>query len=456
MASPGYLAPPRQSQHGPGESILIEPTAQHQQFYNQARREADKCRLEFHVAQQNNLAIPPRAEAIARSPTSDSHPSPSTGPSHAGDSDSPFSPASTSESARSKPHRGRRRGPLDLETRVKTAFKRRFKLTCDFHRAKRTSCKCFDFSKLEAGYQNSITSETSQRNRAQSRSASQNEISRESLRDIETFSTGGAAPSTPSYPELDSADLLTSLHSPNQVQQRIQPILRFDIYSQDSVNEMMSTPVDPPYIPPLLPTLPQTELYPLPIGRQMSFRNRWTCEFDYGEDTSSLASLEPCPWTGPFEQLCSHFSTTHHSFEPMDEPCWSSCAQCCTIGPGWDTAPACIAAGRCSQDAWQKRFYGATTRRAQGGLRAITVSEPSDNDFSNQELLWGTPGSSNTEPSNFPNSYASSSVSGAFNESHRHDASPHETSEQHCDIDLTQSVTKARISCENYEEDSCS
>ncbi|KAI1263370.1 hypothetical protein F5Y18DRAFT_126254 [Xylariaceae sp. FL1019] len=455
MSSPGFLAPPRQSQHGPSEPMVIEPTAQHQHFYNQARRDADRSRLEIHIAQQNNLAIPPTAEAIARSPTSDSHPSPSTGPSHAGDSDLPFSPSSALESTRSRPHRGRRKGPLDLETRAKTAFKRKFKLTCEFHRVKRTSCKCFDFSRLEAGYQKVITSEMLQRNRARSRSASQNEISRESLRDIETFSTGGVAPSTPSYPELDSTDLLTTPHLASQVRESVQPILRFDIHSQDSVNEMMSTAVEQPYLPPPSPTFHQTDLHPLPIGRQMSYRNRWACVFDFGEDTSSLASVEPCPWTGPFEQLCSHFRSTHHSFEEMDEPRWSTCAQCGTLGAGWDAAPACIAASRCSQQAWDKWYYGATARKANSGLRAITVSELSDNEFLSHELLW-TPGSSNTEPSNFPNSYASSSVSGAFNESHRHNTSPHETSEQPCDNDLNQSFTKARISCETHEDDSCS
>lgn len=149
MSSPnqidGVLLAPPSNPRTPGRSaqnlirppIVIEPTEESQQFYNQTRREMDRQRLEQHV-EDNNLE-PPAAEPMSRSTTSDSYPSPSTVCSQSCNSIPASSPDPIAEAVRSKPHRGRRKGPLDLETRTKIAYKRKFKLTCDYHRAKRTS-----------------------------------------------------------------------------------------------------------------------------------------------------------------------------------------------------------------------------------------------------------------------------------------------------------------------------
>lgn len=141
QAGGAHLAPPshsRQSSRSAAHHITIEPTDEYQRFYNSNRRELDRHRLELHVAEENNLELP-RSQPMSRSTTSESIPSPSTVHSHAGDTDSLFSPEPTAEVARQRPPRGKRHGPLDLETRVKTAFKRKFKLTCEYHRKKRTS-----------------------------------------------------------------------------------------------------------------------------------------------------------------------------------------------------------------------------------------------------------------------------------------------------------------------------
>ncbi|KAJ8118072.1 hypothetical protein ONZ43_g4065 [Nemania bipapillata] len=165
---------------------MIEPTPEFQRFYNQTRQEMDRQRFEHHVAESS--LEPPQAESMSRSTTSDSLPSPSTVYSHAGDSNAPLSPDPTIEAAKSKPHRGRRRGPLDMETRIKTAFKRKFKLTCTYHRAKKTSCNCHDFSKLEEGYLESLG--------AKEHNASQGRLDKP-FGELGTFGTGGAGDAAP-------------------------------------------------------------------------------------------------------------------------------------------------------------------------------------------------------------------------------------------------------------------
>jgi hypothetical protein len=154
MSSPNQiggelLAPPSKSrassarnpQNVTQSTIMIEPTPEYQRFYNLNRREMDRLRLEIHVTEENKLHPPPQTEPMSRSTTSESLPSPSTVYSHTGEGDTALSPDPTTEAAKSRRHRGKRTGPLGIETRTKTAFKRKFKLTCAFHREKRTAVR---------------------------------------------------------------------------------------------------------------------------------------------------------------------------------------------------------------------------------------------------------------------------------------------------------------------------
>ncbi|KAI0505729.1 hypothetical protein F5B22DRAFT_494797 [Xylaria bambusicola] len=142
--------PTRNSQNLTPSTIVIEPTEESQRFYNQNRREMDRQRLEPHI--EDILPLEPKiASAI----------------------------------------RGRRRGPIELETRTKTAFKRKFKLTCAFHRAKRVSCNCHDFSKLEEGYRKYCADEE-QKARAASRGESVRPFGEGNK---ETYRTGDGVPS---------------------------------------------------------------------------------------------------------------------------------------------------------------------------------------------------------------------------------------------------------------------
>lgn len=132
----GLLAPSsypktfvRNGQNLTRHSILIEPTAERQRFYNMNRREMERHRLELNLEEGG----------VSWSTKSDSHPSRSTVCSQSGNSITPSSPDPAAEAVRSKSHGVKRKRPLDEELRTKTAFKRKFKLICRFHRAKRVS-----------------------------------------------------------------------------------------------------------------------------------------------------------------------------------------------------------------------------------------------------------------------------------------------------------------------------
>ncbi|KAK5626897.1 hypothetical protein RRF57_002612 [Xylaria bambusicola] len=408
----GLLAPPsssktpvRNGQNLVHPTIMIEPTAESQRFYNQNRREMDRQRLELHV-EENNLD-PPTAEL---STASDSQPSPSTVYSQSGNSVTP-SPDPAAEAARSKPHRGRRKGPLDMETRTKTAFKRKFKLTCAFHRAKRTSCNCHDFSKLEEGYRKFCAAEE-QKTRASSRSQSVKPFGEG---DIETFSTGGGVSplTTPQYQfSTDLPDLPTGSELTSRVRERVFPALALDIGSAESVSKFVSAPREESYY-----FAPDATF--LTIGSSTIYPNRWQCDYKFKpEETESQFSADSCSWTGPLEQLCDHFSTEHHPFQPHEPPEWSICDVCKEMSVGWGEQ-------RCHPGRSTKYYLGAVPRRANPNPPRLTVSEPSES-RSWFQPSWNmvTRGSSDTGQSNFP--YSSSTSRSGFYE---HSASGNESGE---------------------------
>ncbi|KAI1361553.1 hypothetical protein F5Y08DRAFT_342587 [Xylaria arbuscula] len=127
--------------------IIIEPTPEMQLFYNRNRQEIERRRLD------QSLESFPEGEGLG----SPSHPSylPKI-QAYSGNNDSMMSSSlkPTAGVVQSKMYRGRRKGPLDLEMRARAAFKRKFKLPCAFHRARKMTCTCYDFSKLEEGYRN--------------------------------------------------------------------------------------------------------------------------------------------------------------------------------------------------------------------------------------------------------------------------------------------------------------
>ncbi|KAI1755823.1 hypothetical protein F4782DRAFT_371020 [Xylaria castorea] len=422
----GLLAPPsftktpiRNPHNGTQTTIMIEPTLEYQQFYNANRREMDRQRLEYHVTEENNLE-PPKAQSMSRSTTSDSLPSPNTVCSHGGDDNTPFSSDHAIEAVRSKPPRGKRTGPLDMETRTKTAFKRKFKLTCAFHRTKKTACNCHDFSKLETAYQSLI-------DEGQKNKASRGRQSVRSPDDLGTFGAGGVAPATiPRYQNFDWSELPNGHDLPPQVHASLRSVLDFDIQSKASVNAIVTAPHEAPFYLGLPAPVPisGTEFA---IGSSMPFRNRWECRYEHTtEETRSLASIGPCSWTGPYEQLQDHFTTEHHPFLPAKQPRRSICSRCDAASPEWVDERACLEPDKCPPDDWQKWLFGTPVCQSRTLPLRSTVSEASGSRSSWLNPLWNmtSPGSSNTEHSNLP--YGSYTGNAGF---YKHLASEYENSE---------------------------
>ncbi|KAI0105757.1 hypothetical protein GGR51DRAFT_184861 [Nemania sp. FL0031] len=395
----GLLAPPskRNPPNAAQPTIVIEPLPDYQRFYNQTRQELDRQRLQLHVTEENSLE-PPQAQPMSRSTTgSDSLPSPSTVYSHAGDSNAPLSPDPT-EATRSKPHRGKRRGPLDTETRIKTAFKRKFKLPCDFHRAKRTSCNCYDFSRLEEGYRQYLKSRERDTRASEDQSAS-------SFGELGTFGTGGAGDAAltahPRYPSFDLPGSSTGHEVDPHMPADLLPILNFNIHSQASVDEIRSAPGRERFF--LTPMQVANE-EAVPIGcSMMPFRTRWECKFQCtSEDTRSLPSTDSCTWTGPFDQLCAHFRNAHYPFQDAPVAKWSQCSQCSASALDWVDERTCQDPSKCHPDSWQKWFFGAPPRRDGLNPQGVTVSEASGSNPSWLHPRWNmTTPSSNTGQTDF-------------------------------------------------------
>ncbi|KAJ2979892.1 hypothetical protein NUW58_g7087 [Xylaria curta] len=370
---------------------MIEPTPEYQRFYDQKRREMDKQRLEHHITEGNSLE-PPQGQPMSRSTTSDSLPSPSTVCSHVGDDDAPVSPNPTTEAARSKPHRGRRKGPLEYETRIKTAFKRKFKLTCEEHQRKKVSCKCFDFSKLEEGYRRTYEGQNANPSRSPSV---------RSLSDLGTFGAGGAAPtSLPVYQNFDLPELPTDHESATSlVSANLRQVFEFDIQSAASVTAMVSAPSQEPFF--LSATTPVPEPTEFAIGSLMPFHNRWGCQYQHlTDETRSQASTDTCSWTGPLDQLRAHFIATHRDFRPAQNPFRGICLRCHAVGPSPTEERTCAEPDECSPNSWQTWYFGVPCQ-SNPNPRRVTVSEASGSRSSWISPPWGmtTPGSSSTDNS---------------------------------------------------------
>ncbi|KAI1433682.1 hypothetical protein GGR50DRAFT_667132 [Xylaria sp. CBS 124048] len=341
--------------------IAIEPTPEYQQFYNKKRQEMDKRRLQTHTAKEDTLGSLPQVELMSSSAASDAPLTPSIKYSHPGDGHTaPYYDAMT-EAARAKPHRGRRKGPLDIDTRIKTAFKRKFKLTCDFHREKRTSCNCHDFSKLEEGY-NSLATEEHMNRTAQDLSASQHDRSSRSPGDLGTFGTGGAAQTTPwGYQGPESAELTIGDDELSaDVQENLRLVVNFDLNSASSLNEFMSVPFEQSFSS-VMPTMRNSTRHLLHIGSRWSeFHDRWQCEYRCTEgDTGSLDQPSSCAWTGPLKELCSHYHNQHRTLQSTAPTFWSLCLQCNTETGGLVKEPLCAIPNQCPPGSWLNRCFCA-------------------------------------------------------------------------------------------------
>lgn len=123
--------------------IVIEPDENKQRIYNQTRDEQKRINQNSQAAPQTNdeLLSPSHvAPAMSRSLTSESNTSSNC--SASGETPRIQEPASTEPSQGRRP-RGRRSRPLDADTRLHTALKRKLKLTCIKHRQKKTTVRYY-------------------------------------------------------------------------------------------------------------------------------------------------------------------------------------------------------------------------------------------------------------------------------------------------------------------------
>ncbi|KAI1212808.1 uncharacterized protein F4807DRAFT_450365 [Annulohypoxylon truncatum] len=372
LFAPLHQQLPRNCEPRNGPRIIVEPTQENQRIYNEIRQTHERTRLQTHVASQQNLVPPPSvpSNSTVHSPIDDPE-TPSTQDITAQDTDRPRRP------------RGKRRGPLKNVTRLHTALKRKLKLACPHHRAKKTTCDCHDFSKLEEGYTSSTLLPSPSLGMSHDHNGTLPLTPVEQALNRETFGTGGAALATSDHDGI-SNDII-DLQSPFGEHESV---IRSDVrqivtgFNTDSVyldSTMLQAP-GLPYYPgnDIGSQSPRDHAQEdlLEIGSQMSaFPNRWQCEYKGSPDTASEISSESCPWSGPLQDLSCHFKTAHHPFHDasprfwivydLNSPLSSSCSRYRCSGP------------------YQRWYYGSTREESTlGSAVALTHSDESEAGFS--------------------------------------------------------------------------
>ncbi|KAI1370739.1 hypothetical protein F4677DRAFT_437683 [Hypoxylon crocopeplum] len=365
--------------------IIVPPTPDNQRIYNEIRQTLERLNLQTHVASQQNLLPPSSAPSISTvySPT-DEPGTPSTYDITAHDTDRPKRP------------RGRRRGPLEAHTRLNTALKRKLKLACPHHRAKKITCDCHDFSKLEEIYDNSQLSQPSNRSRSRDQVDIPSLTPIERALNRETFGTGGGVMASPDQDAAsnDLVDILESSSSDHEgvVRPNVQQIVNeFDTRSVH-LGVTMRQARGQPYHPgndmgaQLSRGHVQNEF--LEIGSQnQAYPNRWHCEFKGSADSMSEPSSEPCPWTGPIHQLPNHFRAEHHAFQDASPRFWVVCTTCGAKGLAQDDLEPSLSPSRCTtgscSGSCQRWYYGSTREESVlGSVVALTQSSESDAGYS--------------------------------------------------------------------------
>ncbi|OTB07338.1 hypothetical protein M426DRAFT_318023 [Hypoxylon sp. CI-4A] len=375
--------------------IVIDPTPENQRIYNEIRRTHERSNLQSHVASQQTLQPLPTAPSVStiHSPIEDPE-TPSTQDAAAQDGDRPRRP------------RGRRRGPLEAATRLNTALKRRFKLTCTHHRAKKTTCDCHDFSRLEERYHNSPLSQSlSPSNIPSSTHMNQPPMNHDLL-----FVAGGDA-ITPA----DNDDIVNELNylqppignDDNLPRQTVQQFLSgFD--DQNLHSAILQTPGQT-YHPGNGMNTPspggqmQEEL--LEIGSQMyDYPNRWYCGYKGPVDSAPETSSETCSWSGSFQELSRHFRTQHHPFIDASPRFWFVCPRCHTRAEDPNDNEQLSSLHPCSRafctGICEKWYYGSTRDESTtGSAFPLTQYSESEGGYSwNPQLdgnySWGGTGGS--------------------------------------------------------------
>ncbi|KAI1648850.1 uncharacterized protein F4817DRAFT_314486 [Daldinia loculata] len=380
MTSPNQTSRGYESRHV--SRIIVEPTPENQRIYNDIRQTLERLRLQTHVVSQQNL-LPPQA-------------APSIGSTIHSPTDEPGTPSTqdvtTQDADRSRRQRGRRRGPLNSRTRLNTALKRKLKLACPHHRAKKTTCDCHDFCLLEEGYQNTLLSQSPSHGRLHGRTEFM------SLTPIErtwnTFGAGGAAMASSEQDSiLNDIDLQSSVGDHEAVRSDVQQIVSgFDADSVHLDSTMLQAPGQTYHPGNDMGTQSpdgHIQLEFLEIGSQMEmYPNRWRCEYRGSIDTASETSSETCHWTGPFRELSNHFRTKHHPFHDVNPRFWLVCTRCRARARAPNDLESPLSPFRCTRESClgsscQRWYYGSTRDESVAGSAvALTQSSESEAGYS--------------------------------------------------------------------------
>ncbi|RYP06675.1 hypothetical protein DL764_003021 [Monosporascus ibericus] len=370
--------------------IVIDPDEETQRMYNEIREEQERHNPHNYVAAQANgdLLSPATATNMTRSFTNESYASSYSG----GPPASPIQNSAVTNGGQGKKPRGRRRRPLDEKTRLATAVKRKLKLPCERHRKRKTTCDCYDFSKLEAGYLTRHDPERHTHRQPRSRPRPQLAPTGSSTfgQPVEhhIFGTGGGTETDSSVhnDDLESTDIL---QSPSAARQNIQHLVnQFDPNTIYLNQQLVQHSIGQPYYPgatvapsstlgQLLPSQQEAVRPVIAIGSQrlgQSTSEPWQCEYksphianaesySYFTAGSPLGDEGNCRWTGQFHELAAHFITAHHPFQEAEpEAQWSFCLACNSFYPGWNIPSGCPTDG-CSAYGYplQQWYYGSTT-----------------------------------------------------------------------------------------------
>ncbi|KAI1474652.1 hypothetical protein F4774DRAFT_399906 [Daldinia eschscholtzii] len=376
MASPNQMPRGYESRHN--SRYIVEPTPENQKIYNEIRQTHERMRLQTHVASQHNLLPHQTAPSI----TSTIH-SPT---------DEPGTPSvqdgTTQGTDRPRRQRGRRRGPLDSNTRLNTALKRKLKLACPHHRAKKITCDCHDFSRLEEGYQSSIALSSPSHGRSHDRNDAVTLTPID--RTWNTFGAGGAAMASSDQDFImnDFIDLQSSIGNHEAVRSDVQQIVSgFDADSVHLDSAMLQVPGQTYHPGNDMGTQSpdgHVQFEYLEIGSQMQiYPNRWQCEYKGSMDTASETSSEACHWTGPFRELSNHFRTRHRPFHDVNPRFWLVCTSCRTRAQAPNDLESPLSPFRCTRESCsgscQRWYYGSTRDESVAGS-AITLTQSSESE----------------------------------------------------------------------------
>lgn len=372
--------------HRTPNRIVFDPTPNQQLLYNRIREEEDRHALQHANQQVTDLLRPPsRATAMSRngSLTGEGRATNLSQPPGSTSLELPGSTAVEAADATAEPGtrpRGRRKQPLKMEARFKTAIKRSLRLVCPECKQRKITCHCYDLSRLEEAYQNmrqrTTSNSPSSRNSRQQMPAinTQPRLTIQTRANIPAndllglSTTNGSNIATPSEMNYDLDEMNNESGEAPSARHHVRDIVsQFTGVDTIPTSGVVTTTPAGPYNPGLVTTgALQVDPKPFPIGSELLGQSGlWKCEFSNqvvslpnSVPNISVDYLDDCPWTGSFQGLEAHFRASHHAFQDPIYSCVCMSCDATTFGPSPPDQciqPDCSPYGGGS---WKRWYYG--------------------------------------------------------------------------------------------------